>query len=127
MVMSSPDTDKMAKRIRELEAENNELRENMGQTTTLSTSQVCAKYHWKACHCCEDARCAHNETPSIVKLKAEKAELLDALKVGLPMLQRVGMPSVRQGADYEAVVEQMFQVIKKQDPEWVEKWREEHG
>jgi regulator of replication initiation timing len=57
-----------------LRAENAELRENMEQSTTLSPSQVCAKFHVQACFSCDRADCGDNTTPSIIALRAELAE-----------------------------------------------------
>ena len=57
--------------IDKLRKENEELRANMTESTTLSPSQVCVKYHIQNCHACDRADCGDNQTPSILELRAE--------------------------------------------------------
>lgn len=72
-----------------LEFENQLLRENMEQSTTLSPSQVCARFHFQNCHACDKADCGDNITPSIVTLKKqalrEVKERTDGLERALEM------------------------------------------
>ena len=56
--------------VARLNKDRGELLANMLQSTTLSPSQVCEKYHLQNCHACERADCCDNVTPSIEKLKA---------------------------------------------------------
>jgi len=66
--------------IEQLRVENQLLRENMEQSTTLSPSLVCAKYYIQNCHACDRADCGDNQTPSIVALKTELAKEREAWK-----------------------------------------------
>ena len=87
---------KVAQHVEALEIENDELRENMQQSTTLSVSQVCRKYNIQSCHCCELASCADNRTPSIAELKAEN----DRLKAAFYWLEQNAL--FAQLEDYNA-------------------------
>ena len=59
--------------VARLNKDRGDLLANMLQSTTLSPSQVCEKYHLQNCHACERADCCDNVTPSIKRLKKELA------------------------------------------------------
>lgn len=72
--------EEQSQRAEMAEKDNRLLRENMTESTTLSPSQVCAKYHVQNCHACERADCGDNMTPGIVALRAKLEEAREEIE-----------------------------------------------